>query len=170
MIKKEGNDPKLYTITRKSTNARRQSSNGSSSSSSLYNNFHNSPLSQAGSIQIDELDDEFDDDYQDVKQFNDSGSKANRLDDDQKHLKLFAFDNYDKFDRTANLTTNNLSKLNLAANYLNQQLVKSEPFNSALYGSNELITNPSSKRRQQMLNAKKHKQVKRKSKRYVYHL
>ena len=124
MIKKEGNDPLIYKITRKSTNARRQSSNGNSSSSSLYNNFHNSPLSQIDSIQNDELDDddEFDDEYQDnLKELNEN-----------EHLSLIAFDK-----STTNLS--NLNKLNLAANYLNNQQIKQEQIASLLHVSNESL-------------------------------
>ena len=139
MIEKEGNDPSLYTITRKSTIAKRQSSNQSSngsSSSSLYNNFHNSPL------MINKLDEENefeDDDYQDLRENQTS------------------YDNYVKFDKTASLTTDNLSKLNLAANYLNQK------YNQ--FGNSSVLNENAIKKRN-LLN-KKHKlnkQLKRNSK------
>lgn len=119
MIEKEGNDPSLYTITRKSTIARRQSSNGSSSSSSLYNNFHNSP------IQNDKLDDLDENEYEE-DDFQDKKDVRN----------LIAMDNYAEFDRTASMTTNNLSKLNLAVDYLDQKY-KQDQFTPSFLNSSE---------------------------------
>ena len=108
MIRKEGNDPLLYTITRKATNARRQSSNGSSTSS-LYNNFR-SPGSPIGSIPPN--DEDFDED--------DSQDKHSHFDskDFKEHLNLITFE---KLNRSAGSTVaNNLNALNLAASYLDQ--------------------------------------------------
>ena len=148
MIRKEGNDPQLYTITRKSTNARRQSSNGSSTSSVYNNNLQNSPTSPIGSIPNDEEQEDFDDDeeFPDDKHFNSKDLK-------EQHLNLIAFDGLEKLTKPAN----NLTTLNLAASYL-AHAAPGDPLNKVFFMSNESALIQQSRRPQLFASKKSNKQ------------
>lgn len=156
MIRKEGNDPLLYTITRKATNARRQSSNGSSTSS-LYNNFQCSLGSPIGSIL--QNDDEENDDFDDDDFQEDKHSQFDSKDLNEQHLNLIAFE---KLNRSAgSLTANNLNALNLAANYLDQATAN-EQLSSAFFVSGDSSLMPQSRRHPLFVPKKSNKQRKRK--------
>ena len=147
MIHKEGNDPQLYTITRKATNARRQSSNGSSTSSLYNNHFRQSPAtSPIGSIPNDELDEEpeYDDEFPDEKH-----SDFDSKDLNEQSLKLMTFE-----------SANSLNTLNMAANYLDR--AANDPLNATFFISNE--SSLQSRRHQLFMANKSNKQRKRKLK------